>query len=297
MLDFRMETFLTVCQTMHFTRAAELLHITQPAVSQHIRTLEQEYGAPLFLHEGKKLRLTEAGRLLWSAALTMRQDARLVKEQIGRLTGGQESLTFGATLTVGNFAMPGPLAAYLRQYPEARLQMQVADTKELLGKIDRGEIDFAIVEGFFPQSEYDFLVYDTEQFIPVCGRDYAFRRRVRQVEDLLEERLLVREEGSGTRHILETYLEGRNLRIADFGRRAVIGSIAAIKSLTAAGCGVTFLYETAVRRELAEGSLREIPLDDFSIRHDFSFIWRKNSQFAHRYREIFSRLQQEEPEA
>ncbi|HIZ83021.1 MAG TPA: LysR family transcriptional regulator [Firmicutes bacterium] len=296
MLDFRMETFLTVCQTMHFTRAAELLHITQPAVSQHIRALEQEYGAALFLHEGKKLRLTEAGRLLWSAALTMRQDARLVKEQIGRLTGGQENLTFGATLTVGEFAMPRPLAAYLRRHPESRIQMQVADTKELLGKIDRGEIDFAIVEGFFPQSEYDSLVYSTEKFIPVCGRDYAFRRRVCRVEDLLEERLLVREEGSGTRHILETYLEGRNLRIADFSRRAEIGSIAAIKSLAAAGCGVTFLYEAAVRRELAEGSLQKIPLDDFAVHHDFSFIWRKNSLFAHRYKEIFSWLQGQDTE-
>ncbi len=89
MLDFRILTFLTVCETMHFTRAAELLHITQPAVSHQIHALEEQYGAALFSYEGKKLLLTDAGKLLRETALTMRHDADLLKARIKHLCDGQ----------------------------------------------------------------------------------------------------------------------------------------------------------------------------------------------------------------
>lgn len=100
MLDFRIETFLAVCQTMNFTRAAELLHITQPAVSQHIHALEAQYGVRLFLYQGKQLHLTESGRLLYQTAVTMRHDALRLRDAL-RQAGGRRHLRFGATLTVG----------------------------------------------------------------------------------------------------------------------------------------------------------------------------------------------------
>lgn len=293
MLDFRIETFLTVCETMNFTKAAEQLHITQPAVSHHIRALEEEYAASLFSYQGKRLRLTDAGNTLRETALTMRHDITLLKKQIRSLNSGENSLRFGATLTVGEFTMPPILAAYLKRHPEAQISMQVADTKQLLEQLDAGVIDFAIIEGSFPQAVYDSLLFRKERFISVCGREYAFHQPIRHISDLLRERLLVREQGSGSRHILETYLENRNLMLADFPFQAEVSNIAALKSLTAAGCGVTFLYEVAVRQELQSGVLREIPLKDFSIEHDFSFVWRKNSLFSDRYRGIYQFLKDE----
>lgn len=293
MLDFRIETFLTVCETMNFTKAAEQLHITQPAVSHHIKALETEYAASLFSYRGKRLQLTEAGNALRKTALTMRHDIGLVKKQISSLNSGDNALRFGATLTIGEFTMPPILAAYLKRHPEAQISMQVADTKQLLQQMDAGTIDFAIIEGSFPQAVYDSLLFRKERFIPVCGREYSFHQPVRHISDLLQERLLIREQGSGSRHILETYLESRNLMLADFHFQAEVGNIAALKALTAAGCGVTFLYEVAVRQELQSGMLREIPLKDFAIEHDFSFLWRKNSLFADRYRNIYQCLKQE----
>lgn len=293
MLDFRMESFLTVCQTRNMTRAAEQLHITQPAVSHHIKSLEEEYGAKLFSYQGKKLQLTDAGKMLWEAGLTIRRDADLLRQRIRSIRSRSGTLRFGATLTVGEYAMAPVLSSYLKRYPQARITMQVADTKQLLERMDSGEIDFAIVEGFFPQSSYDSLLFRRERFLPVCGKEYIFRTPVNEISDLLGERLLVREEGSGTRRILETYLESRNLSIQDFQQRTEIGNIAVLKELTKDGCGVTFLYEAAVRKELEEGSLREIPLQGFQIQHDFSFLWRKNSLFADHYREIYRLLQEE----
>ena len=294
MLDFRMETFLTVCQCMNFTRASEKLNITQPAVSQHIHFLEKHYNTKLFRYEGKKLRLTGAGEILRNASLTMMQ----------------EEIRFGATRTVGDVLMGRILERYLRKYPDAKICMIVDNTQELLRKLDEGAIDFALVEGFFQKNEYDHQKYSDENYIAVCAPDYnwaeerevlsdglresvfpgqaASFERKRGIEELFHERLLVREEGSGTREVLERCLDAQNFSIRDFDKVMEVGSLQTIRELTKAGCGITFLYETAVRDELREGTLKRIPLKSFEISHEFNFIWRRGSIYADRYKEIFA---------
>lgn len=289
MLDFRVDTFLEVCRQMSFTRAAETLHITQPAVSQHIHALEKQYGARFFAFAGKKMTLTEAGALFQRAATTMRHDARHLRDALSGLAGARH-LVFGATLTVAEYAMPGPLARLLAAEPETRVSMSVGNTAALLRRLDGGEIDFAIVEGFFAKSEYDSIPYRTERYLPVCAPEHRFAQPVHILDDLLAERLLTREPGSGTRELLERQLEERNLTVGDFRSIAEIGSIDAIKTLAAADAGVAFLYEPAVRAELAAGRLREIVLEDFAVTHDFTLLWRKNSMFAQNYHEVFAML-------
>ena len=239
MLDPRVETFLTVCETMNFTKAASLLHITQPAVSQQVRALEEQYGTKLFRYKSRQLFLTEEGALFLRTARTMRQDAIRLQESL-RQMGRERLLRFGATLTIGEYSMPGPLLRLLQKEPELRLRMLAANTQELLSLLDRGEIDFAIVEGNFDRSSYDSLVYSTQRYIPVAAPGYAFARPVHRLEDLLEERLLVREPGSGTRSILERVLEANNLSVESFRRWTELGSLNLIKSLVEAGAGVSF---------------------------------------------------------
>ena len=290
MLDFRVDTFLAVCRCMSFTRAAAALHITQPAVSQHIRALEAQYGVRFFSFEGKKLTLTDAGRLFLRTATTMRHDAQVLRDALGSLSGGGRRLVFGATLTIGEYVMPAPLARLLAAEPNVSLRMIVANTAELLRGLDRGDIDFAIVEGFFEKSEYDSLSYLTERYVAVCAPGYRFRQPVHTLEDLLGERLLTREPGSGTREILERRLREHNLTVRDFRAVTEIGSLNAIKALVRMGQGVAFLYEPTVRAELESGALREIALSGFPVLHDFTFLWRKSSVFAQTYREIFDLL-------
>lgn len=291
MLDFRVETFLTVCQTMNFTRAAEQLHITQPAVSQHIHALEAQYGVRLFLYQGKQLHLTESGRMLYQTAVTMRHDALRLRDAL-RQSESRRHLRFGATLTVGEYIMPGPLRRLLEQDPDLQVRMLTANTRDLLRLIDQGELDFAIVEGNFDRQPYEGLVYCTQRFLPVCAPDYPFPRPVRSLEDLLDARLLAREPGSGTRSVLERVLEARNLSIRDFRRLTELGSLNLIKQLACAGAGITFLYQPVVQEELQQGLLREIPLEEGPFCHDFTFLWRRGSAFAGEYRAMFHLLRQ-----
>ena len=293
MLDFRMETFLTVCQCMNFTRASEKLNITQPAVSQHIHFLEKHYNTKLFRYEGKKLKLTGAGEILRNASLTMMHD-EISMQNLMQKTDEEKEIHFGDTRTVDDVLMGRILERYLRRYPDAKICMIVDNTQELLRKLDEGIIDFALVEGFFQKNEYDHQKYSDENYIAVCAPDYTFNSdKITtdvSVENLFHERLLVREEGSGTREVLERCLDAQNFSIHDFDKVMEVGSLQTIKELTKAGCGITFLYETAVQDELKEGTLKRIPLKSFEISHEFNFIWRRGSIYADRYMEIFRRF-------
>lgn len=288
MLDFRIDTLITVCREMNFSRAAEKLNITQPAVSQHIRYLEENYGIKIFRHEGKKIRLTQEGKTLLDAATAIRHDDRFLREKLKDIGQVQQSLVFGATLTIGEFVLPEHLADYLRRYPDSSVRMIVANTNRLLEKLNEGEIDFAVIEGYFPKNDYEHLQYSREKYIPVCGPDYHFSGPCETLEDMLSERLIVREAGSGTREILERILGEKNLSLPDFRHLVEISNLNAIKSLVRSNCGITFLYEAAARKELKEGALKEIPIKGFDVAHDFTFVWRKGSIFAERYRELFA---------
>ena len=289
MLDFRMETFLAVCQCMNFTRASEKLNITQPAVSQHIRFLEKHYNTKLFRYEGKKLRLTGAGEILRNASLTMMHDEISLQSAMVK-SEEEEEIRFGATRTVGDVLMGSILEKYLGKYPDADIHMIVDNTQGLLKRLDEGEIDFALVEGFFKKNEYDFRKFSDENYIAVCSPNYPFKKKPDKIENLFQERLLIREEGSGTREVLERWMDSHNLSTADFNRVMEVGSLHTIKELTKAGCGITFLYEAAVREELKTGELVRIPLKDFRVSHEFTFIWRRGSIYAGRYKEVFRRF-------
>lgn len=290
MLDNRTLTFLTVCHEMNYTRAAEKLHITQPAVSQHIQYIEEYYGVKLFQFHGKQMQLTDEGKLLYLSLTNLHNNEIYLKEQLSAMTDKKKTLRFGATLTVGEFMIAKPLSNFLHKYPGAKISVMVANTKELLLKLDSGEIDFAILEGDFPKTLYAHKPYLIENFIPICSKLYPLPDTAVTLSSLTKECLLLREEGSGTRSILEFALQSHDISFADFPNIITIGNMHAIKDMVIAGCGISFLYESAVRQELAEGSLYQIPLQDFSLRHEISIVWKKNTLFELSLLEIFDAL-------
>lgn len=290
MLDFRVKTFLTVCETLNFTRTAERLNITQPAVSQHIRYLEEFYKVKLFEYKGKKPGLTAEGKILLDSLTTMAIDEHHLKDSLMACSTDRKKLKFGVTLTVGEYIIPGPLGKLLKKENPDHVSMKVSNTHHLLEDLNRGDIDFAIVEGYFPMSEYDYIKYSTEKYIAVCSSDSSFAKGEHELGDLFTETAIIREEGSGTREIMQRSLEECNYTVSDFSNIIEISNLNAIKKLVEMNCGVTFMYKAAVKEELEKGSLCEISLKDFSVSHNITFIWRKNSIYADYYKEIFCQL-------
>ena len=290
MLDFRMETFLEVCKGLNFTKTARRLNMTQPAVSQHIHWLEKAYGARLFSYQGKKMSLTPAGELLKNSAATMSHDILLLREKMQEITREKRELKIGLTLTIAEFEAAKSMAKYLTANESYSMLLSVGNTRELLKELEEGAIDFALVEGNFPRDTYHHQLYATEPYIAVCASDDSLARGCHTIDELLGRRLVTREAGSGTRNILERYLEMKSLEVTDFSALVEAGSIGLIKQLVEYGCGITFLYRMAVMSELEEGSLCEIKMDDMNITHDFTFIWREGSIFYEDYQKIYQML-------
>ncbi|NCB63995.1 MAG: LysR family transcriptional regulator [Clostridia bacterium] len=290
MLDFRMETFLTVCKYLNYTRAAEALDLTQPAVTQHIQHLQTHYGVKLFEYKDKRLRLTPEGVLLRDSAATMLHDEQKLMRDLKTCRAGRQTLRFGATLTIGGYELPPRLASYLKAHPDTDVHMTVENTQTLLSLLDQGILDFALVEGYFQKSEYDHILWSTEPYICVCAPDHRFTREPPRLEDLFHETIILRDPGSGSREVLSRVLEERNFQLSDFCHITEISDLQAIKSLTEADCGITFLYRKAAERELTEGRLREIPVEGLNVRHEFTFLWRKDSCFEGDFRALYEAL-------
>lgn len=290
MLDFRIHTFIIVCRHMNFTKAAKELHITQPTVTQHIQYLEELYQTRLFLYQNRKLTMTEAGQELLRASLAMSNDETILKERIQNLEKKRSSLYFGATLTIGEFIFPKQLNRMIETHPEMNIHMTVENTQALLDMIDQGKLEFAAVEGFFPKADYDFHVFATVPFLAVCKSGLPISGKKQKLEQLLDQRLLVREEGSGSRDILEHYLADRNLEIKDFKHRTEVNNYSALKYLTASGKGITFVYRSAVEEELEKGILSLVPIENMQISHEFTFVWRKGSIYREEYLHYFEEL-------
>lgn len=287
MLDHRIETFIILCEEKSYTKAAKRLCITQPAVSQHIRFLEQYYGVDLFVTKGKILTLTQKGEVLKKYALLSRADwtkiSTLMREDIS-----VTHVNFGATLTIGEYVMPDILEKLMVNSSTTTFTMLVDNTQTLLDKLAGGVIDFAFIEGSFDQKEYMTRLFLTADFIPVCSREHEFSKRVVSFSEIFNERLLIREKGSGTRGVLEQVLLEHNHNIESFAKITEIGNLNVIKNMVRKNLGITFIYKDAVKEELENKSLVKINLADFTVTREYRFVCLKNSQFMKENLELYS---------
>ncbi|MCI8424510.1 MAG: LysR family transcriptional regulator [Adlercreutzia sp.] len=293
MQDFRVPTFLTVCRTLNYTRAAEELSLTQPAVTQQIAYLERAYGAKLFAYEHKRLSLTPAGRVLYQGLAILAHDDALLHEKVQAVAhGAQRPLRIGMTLTAGEYLVAAPLARYLAEHPDIDATVRSGGTAHLLELLQAGEIDCAFVEGLFDRAAYACDCFSSERFVGICAADHQFAAPPRRFEDLLGETLIVREEGSGSRAVLAHALAARNLKLSSFAAVRTVESLDIIKVFVAEDLGIAFVYEAAIARELAEGSLAVIPLTGPALTHDISFVRLKDSAYEDDYRQLFSALKE-----
>jgi DNA-binding transcriptional LysR family regulator len=285
MLDFRMETFLTLCEEKSFTKTAKILCITQPAVSQHIHYLEQYYGRKLFEYKGKSFSLTPQGEKLKNFALLSKADWQRAEQSLRQEDA--KLIHFGATLTIGEYVMPPILAELLTPPTSITYSMQVDNTETLLQKLQQGAIEFAFVEGQFDKKQFTTRLLSTAQFIPVCAPSHAFTDRVIDFEEIFMERLIVREHGSGTRGVLEQVLTEHSFTFHNFSQITEIGNLNGIKELVKRNLGITFIYENAVRDDLLSQTLKQIQIKNFKVEREFNFICMKDSHFLQEYLDCF----------
>lgn len=284
MLDYRMDTFLALCDTMNYRETAERLHITQPAVTQHIQFLERAYRCRLFLYENRHLTKTEAGAMLEQYARAMRYNDREVRQALHKRVGTE--IKVGATKTIGDYVIVEQIRRYLSSGDNA-LTLIVDNTEHLLRLLEENRLDFAIVEGFFDKQLFDSRCLRTEPFVGICQKGHPFAGREIPVEELLAETIIHREEGSGTRAILEQKLNGYNETLNQFRRHICISSFKVILELVKAGIGVSFVYEVLAD---SEPDLCRFSLQGDAIVREFNLVWLKHTHVQEKIDAFFAPL-------
>lgn len=279
MLDFRTETFLTVCEYMNYTKAAEALSLTQPAISGHIKYLESYYNVKLFTYENKKLALTRQGEMLKRSLQTLVHDEIRLKGDLAKIKQIRR-YRIGATFSIADAYLPKFISWYLAKHTDVEMSVTVANTQSLLKKLDQGKLDIVLTEGYFSKDEYENRVINEESLVVLCGSNYSIEK-TDDITQLFKHRLISREEGSGTRAVFEHYLLDNGYSIDDFSSRCEFNSIGLITEMLMNNLGISVLYKCVAQDMIDDGRLCEIKVPGLKLKHDFNAVWQKNSMYGH----------------
>lgn len=292
LIDFRHKTFLVLCSIKNYTKTAEHLHITQPAVTQHIKYLEEQYNCHLFRYENKRLSLTPEGEQLRELLTRIVADSTHFQRSVEDKSRQRVDIIFGATLSIGEYLMPRVITELLRSNSNLNIHMEVGNSQVLLEKLRKGDLDFVLIEGIIDKSKYHSLVFSREKFIPICAPNSLLAGKPVDFDSILSSSLVLREKGSGTREIFENILKQYNYSLDSFQNVIEIGNMAAIKKLVASDLGITFLYEIAAEQEIERGELALIDIAGFHVMREFNFVFLKNSAFTDKYVEYFHMMKE-----
>jgi DNA-binding transcriptional LysR family regulator len=268
----QLETFLAVARAGSFRRAADRLHLSQPALSQHVGELERGLATRLFDRRRRTIVLTEAGRILEDHALRVFATLASAEEAIAELVGGSRgSLVIGASTTPGIYLMPALMRSLEREHPGLTLDLRIANSRVVEEQVRTNELDLGVVGGHGLQPGEECLAAGVlDQLVLIVPPDHAWAGRGRvDPAGLSRERLLVREEGSATRQVTERALQRAGVKI---GRALELGHTEAIKQAVMAGLGVALVSIYAVRGELEAGRLTHVRLRGLRVERHFHVI-------------------------
>ncbi len=272
MLDYRLYTFLKVCDTMNYRISAEELSMTQPGVTQHIQFLEKQYGCRLFIYDKKRLSKTAQGELLEQYARAACYNDGLTREKLSATKTSH--IRIGATKTIGEYIVASSIQQMIREH-DGDVTFAVDNTEHLLNLIDHNHLDFALVEGFFNKEEYGHILLKKDVFVGICSKNHPFANRCITWEEAMLQTIVLREKGSGTRAILEQLLYSGNHTVSGFKRRLCVSGFSMIKEIVKEQGGISFVYQSvanAHKDEIAMFSVRSHP-----VVREFNYVFLKNA--------------------
>jgi LysR family transcriptional regulator, transcriptional activator of the cysJI operon len=275
--NYRVQVFRAVAEQASFRRAAEQLHISQPSVSQHVQLLEEELGVRL-LHRSSSggnsgIQMTAAGELLLSFAQRSARLSSQVLAGLARLEGqpGGE-LTLAASTTVAQYLLPRILGRFLKENPRIQLSVKSGNTEQVTGWVLNGQVKMGMIEGPPTSKEVAVERFLEDRLPLIVPRGHAWAGQQVALSTLITAPLLMREQGSGTRRVIEQALRKAGLRLSQLQITMELDSTEAIVSGVEAGLGVGFVSEWAIRKELKLGTLATARVAGLEIRRSFALI-------------------------
>lgn len=278
----QLEVFLAVADTGSFSRAAEATFITQPTVSQHISFLEAEFDLKLLDRTGKGVFPTEGGKILLEHARQIVSRVKEVPSAMKRFKGLEEAiLRMGASNIPGNYVVPVVLDSFLKCYPGVALRILEGDSRETLERLKNGEIEIGIIGSRFGEGEINFQPLGHDKIILVVKGDHPWaKRKSVELGELLNERYIIREAGSGTEKTAREALVKAGIEPSRMKVQASLGSNEAIKQAVILGIGAAFISEISIRKELAQGDVAAVKIKGLTISRRFYLVSRVKRELS-----------------
>lgn len=277
MLDARLETLLTICEKNSFTKAAEALALTQPAISHHVRGLEEELGVKLFYRSRGELKLTAEGEIVARYARRMKGMHEKMTRELADFGKQMKSIRVGITHTAESSLIAEVLAKYSTSSPGVRLTIITDTIKNLYEKMDQYELDLAIVEGRAPEGDLNALLLDTDYLVcVVCNESPLAKKSMVTLNEIRKEKMILRLPGSGTQNLFISHLESIGLSIDEFEVALEVDNIATIKDLIRKNMGISILARSACMDELRKGKLTALPIENLSMVRQTNILYHKD---------------------
>jgi DNA-binding transcriptional LysR family regulator len=276
MPDFRLRVFQSVARHLSFTKAAQELYVTQPAITKHVRELERSYGQRLFERRGNRISLTEAGRLLLQHADEVEALHQRLTDQLYALHDEAAGrLRLGASTTLAQYVLPPLLPGFQQRYPQVQLSLLNANSEQIAEALLHGHLDLGFVEGQGRSRDlhYELLLHDELQVVRKATPAGPPLEPL-PLATVLQQPFVLRERGSGTLEVLEFALREHGIKLYDLRVALYLDNTEAIKSyLEAAPECLGVVSKRALAKEIAAGWLEVVPVRDLHLPRHFDAVW------------------------
>lgn len=283
-----LQVFLQVVDSGSFSRAAKRLNLSQPAVSQSIRSLEKNLEVDLFIRSGRRVTLSEAGQALTPMARELVTSARRVKETMASLSGDViGEINIGCSTSSGKYILPRLIASFRQLYPHVRINILIGDRRRVTNWLLEGRVNLAVSSRIIEHRHFDLRPFFTDRIeliVPAGHRWAAFGRIF--PEDVLDEPVILREEGSGTTSVLFEALREFDISADMMNVSMILGNAEAIEMAVAEGLGVAFISQLSAARGLELGRVVPITVEGLQLEREI-YVLRNHNHPATNAQNIF----------
>lgn len=274
MFDFRLKVFDTVARRLNFTKAANELNITQPAVTKHIKEIELNLNIKLFERNGTKIKLTQAGEILLKYTEEIFSIYQKMEFEIGQLQEKQKGhLRLGASTTIAQYVLPPILAEFRKRFPEIQLNLVIHNSEKIEDLLTNNKIDVGLIEAQIKNRTFHYFPFMKDEIVLVARQNHPLSTRNHlKTHDLLQIPFVLRESGSGTLETIDLALKAKNIKLNELKTEIRLGSTESIKSYLLHSDALAFLSVQSILQELKSHTLTIIDVKNMAIPRYFNFI-------------------------
>lgn len=278
-MDFRLHVFISVARNLNFTRAANELHISQPAISRHIQELESAYKTQLFERLQGKVSLTPSGKIFLKHAETIIENYKTLKLEMNLLNGSfTGELRVGASTTIAQYVLPPVLAKFISMYPDIHLSVITGNTQQIEEALEDHKIDIGLIEGNQRKQTLKYIPFKKDELVLITNSKNNTADEI-TLEELTRLPLVLRETGSGTLNVIEEALATRGIKIETMNILFRLGSTESIKLFLENNKSIYAIVSiAAVTKELVHNTLKVVDITNLEFQREFAFVVTMGSQ-------------------